>query len=104
MRAPFFLYSLVALAGIATALRGPAAIADDKPPETRRTISVTGQGEVSASPDVAILSVAVETTAVKAADAVNENASRSAKVSQREPVWINPDGSRCSPSGLVDCH
>src|SRR5437667_166496 len=81
MRAPCCVYAVVILAVLAPVPREPSAMADDRPPETRRTISVTGQGEVSVSPDVAILSVAVETTASKAAEAVSVNASRSAKVS-----------------------
>jgi uncharacterized protein YggE len=58
----------------------PLAAADEKTSDTRRTISVSGQGEVSVSPDLAILAVAVETTAANAAAAAGENASRSAKV------------------------
>lgn len=56
------------------------ARADDNAPATRRTISVTGQGEVTASPDLVIVAVAVETTAPGAAAAVGENAKRSAAV------------------------
>jgi len=55
-------------------------VAQEQNVDKRRTVSVTGVGEVMASPDLAILSVAVETTATKAGDAVNENATRSAKV------------------------
>jgi uncharacterized protein len=54
--------------------------ADEKAPERQRTISVTGQAEVDAAPDLAQLAVAVETTAPKAADAVYDNATRSTKV------------------------
>ncbi len=61
-------------------LLAPRSFADDKPTDTRRTISVTGQGEVTAAPDLAILTVAVETTAASAAAAVNENAKRSGAV------------------------
>jgi len=46
----------------------------------RRTISVNGRGEVSANPDLAILSFAVETTAATAATAVEQNAAVSTKV------------------------
>ncbi len=53
---------------------------EEKAAENRRTISVTGQAEVTTSPDLAIVSVAVETAAPKAAAAVRENAARSAKV------------------------
>lgn len=56
------------------------AAADDKPAETRRTISVMGQGEVSATPDLAVLAIAVETTGATAGAAVAENATRTAAV------------------------
>lgn len=55
-----------------------AAEADEAPQQ--RTISVTGEGEVSASPDLAIVSFAVETTAKQARDAVAENAKKSTAV------------------------
>jgi hypothetical protein len=64
----------------AIVVSAPLARADDKAPETRRTISVTGQGEVTVSPDLVILTVAVETAAPSAAAAVGENAKRSAAV------------------------
>lgn len=67
-------------AGLALVATRPSAVrADEKVPE-RRTISVTGQGEVTASPDMAILSIAVETAGPKAAAAAGENAKRSAAV------------------------
>ena len=62
----------------AAGVTAPAARAQDKTPDNRRTISVTGQGEVTASPDLVIITLAVETTAPTAAAAVNENAKRSA--------------------------
>ena len=46
----------------------------------RRTIEVTGTAEVSATPDLAIISLAVETTAQEATAAVEQNAARTAKV------------------------
>jgi hypothetical protein len=52
-----------------------AATADEGPQQ--RTITVTGEGEVSASPDLAIISFAVETTAPLARDAADENARKS---------------------------
>ena len=51
-------------------------------PEQKRTISVTGEGEVRAAPDRVRVSFAVETTAARAADAVAENAKRSTAVVQ----------------------
>lgn len=55
-----------------------SAAAETEP--RRRTIEVTGSAEVSATPDLAILSFAVETTAAEASAAVEQNAARSAKV------------------------
>lgn len=69
--------AITLLAGVIATSR---SFADEKPADTRRTISVTGQGEVTAPPDLAILTVAVETTAGSAAAAVNENAKRSGAV------------------------
>lgn len=56
-----------------------AAPAADEPP--RRTISVAGEGRVSATPDLAIVSFAVETTAPQAGAAIDDNARKSAAVS-----------------------
>jgi len=67
------------------------ARADEKAPESRRTVTVSGQGEISASPDLAILAVAVETTAEKAADAVTQNAARSAKVASALKGMLGKD-------------
>lgn len=66
---------LLALALFATPL-----LAEQKPTTDRRTIAVTGRGEVKTAPDRARLSFAVETTAAKAAEASAENARRSAAV------------------------
>jgi uncharacterized protein YggE len=66
-------------------------MADDKAREHRRTIMVTGQGEVTAAPDLVIVAVAVETTAPKAADAVSENATRSAKVAAAVKPLLKKD-------------
>ena len=55
-----------------------AAASEDEP--KRRTIQVTGYGEVSVSPDLAIISFAVETAADRASEAVEQNADRSSKV------------------------
>jgi hypothetical protein len=43
----------------------------------RRTISVSAEGEVTAAPDLAVVSFAVETTAPQAAAAVGDNATKS---------------------------
>ena len=82
---------LTALCVLALASSWGLAMADEKAPEPRRTISVTGQGEVTASPDLAVLAVAVETVAPKAGDAVNENATRSAKVASALKSLIGKD-------------
>lgn len=55
------------------------AHADEKT-DTKRTISVSTQGEVKAAPDEVLLSFAVETTAAKATEATAENAKRSTAV------------------------
>ena len=92
MRTPSTQCLSVTLA-IVAALTGISrrAAADDKPAESRRTIVVTGQGEVTVAPDLAILSVAVETTAAKAADAVRENATRSANVANAVKALVGKD-------------
>jgi uncharacterized protein YggE len=64
----------------AIVVSAPRARAGDNAPTPQRTISVTGQGEVTASPDLVTLTVAVETAAPSAAAAVSENAKRSAAV------------------------
>jgi uncharacterized protein YggE len=48
----------------------------------QRTITVTGEGEVNASPDLAIVSFAVETTSTLAREAVDENARKSAALAE----------------------
>jgi len=53
--------------------------ADDEKRETR-TISVVGRGEVTAAPDLAVLTLAVETTASTAEEATSENARKSTAV------------------------
>ncbi len=84
--------ALLATVTLCTALVRPAVgRADDKALEARRTISVTGQGEVTAAPDLVILALAVETTAPKASDAVNENATRSTKVANAVKALIGKD-------------
>lgn len=53
-------------------------LAEETPKQ--RTIEVTGTAEVSVAPDLAIISLAVETTAQEATIAVEQNAARTAKV------------------------
>jgi uncharacterized protein YggE len=66
-------------------------LAQEKP--EHRTIAVTGQGEVQATPDRAQVSFAVETTASKAADAAAENAKRSAAVVAAVKPLLSSGGS-----------
>jgi uncharacterized protein YggE len=79
MRIACGLMSLAIVGGVLAA-GPPWAMAQEKAAESRRTISVSSVGEVSAAPDLAMLSVAVETAGPKAAEAVTENATRSGKV------------------------
>jgi uncharacterized protein YggE len=76
---------------VATVLVAGVALADEKAGEQRRTISVTGKGEVKAAPDRVALSFAVETTAARAADAVGENAKRSAAVAAAVKSLLGAD-------------
>ena len=78
-------------ASVFVLLNAASATADEKATDHRRTISVTGQGEVTASPDLVILTVAVETTAAKAAAAVSENAKRSNAVVNAVKGLISKD-------------
>jgi hypothetical protein len=71
---------LLILSSAFTLLAPNVATSDQKP--KLRTIQVTGEGEVDASPDLAIVSFAVETTAPLARDAVNDNARKSAAVAE----------------------
>jgi hypothetical protein len=57
-----------------------AAAGAQEKPEQRRTIAVSAQGEVRATPDRVSLSFAVETAAARAADTAAENAKRSQAV------------------------
>jgi uncharacterized protein len=56
----------------------------------QRTIEVSGTAEVSAPPDLAIISLAVETTAPEANNAVAQNAARSAKVAAAITPKLGP--------------
>jgi hypothetical protein len=69
---------LFALSLAFSLLAATTAQAEEGPQQ--RTISVTGEGEVTATPDLAIISFAVETTAKQARDAVDENARKGAAV------------------------
>jgi hypothetical protein len=74
-------------------LLSPAAAhvhAQEKPAEQRRTIAVTGRGEVRAVPDLAVVSFAVETTAGRATEAGAENAKRCAAVAAAVKALLDP--------------
>src|SRR5262245_12319312 len=62
------------------ALVGTGIAADERAAEQKRTIAVTGRGEVKGTPDRVSLSFAVETTAGHAGEAAAENAKRSGAV------------------------
>lgn len=70
--------SAVYLPALAVLLWSATTMAQEKPQP--RSITVSGHSQVSASPDVAELSIAVETTADTAGSAIAANAERSAKV------------------------
>jgi uncharacterized protein YggE len=59
---------------------GSAALGDEPAADKRRTIAVTGHGEVKAPPDRVLLAFAVETTAARASETASENARRSQAV------------------------
>lgn len=66
---------LPALVALIICLATLRAAADETPP--RRTIAVSGDGEVKVAPDLAVVTFAVETTAPQAGAAVAENARKS---------------------------
>jgi len=70
----------------------PAVLAGEGTEERRRTIAVTGRGEVKATPDRALLSFTVETTAGRATEAAAENAKRSAAVVAALKSLLGSDG------------
>jgi uncharacterized protein YggE len=71
--------SLAAAALIVLAQSGGAALYGEEK-EKPRTLTVMGYGEVKASPDLALLELAVDTTAENAAKASGENARRTTAV------------------------
>jgi uncharacterized protein len=75
---------------LACGLAALPAAADDTPP--RRTIEVSGQGEVKAAPDMAVLSFAVETTAPTANAAVAENARKSGALAEELKKQLGANG------------
>jgi len=91
------------LASLAVALclsTAPGFAADETPP--RRSIAVTGEGQVKVAPDLAILSFAVETTAPAAAAAVAENARKSTTLSDALKKQIGTSGKVSTTGYSVD--
>jgi uncharacterized protein YggE len=81
----------LALLVLSLGAAGPL-VADEKGDEARRrTIAVTGRGEVRAPPDRATLSLAVETTGAHAGEAATENARRSTAVVSALRAGLVPD-------------
>ncbi len=72
--------SILAFGFLAMAALAPAALADE---HDQRRLTVIGRGEVSAVPDIATLSIGVETEAKTPSEALSENASRMNKVMAR---------------------
>src|SRR6185369_10314071 len=80
--------SLCAL--LVSALFAHPVAADDAPPP--RTLSVSGEGDVKAPPDLAIISFGVETTAPSAAAAAADNARKSAALAEAIKKQLGSDG------------
>jgi len=91
-------FALVAVA--LSFLTSPALAADETPP--RRTIAVTGEGQVKVAPDLAVVSFAVETTAPTAAAAVAENARKSTTLSDALKKQIGTNGKVSTTGYSVD--
>ncbi len=85
---------LCLVAGVLAVLLGPGADggAEERSADQRRTIVVTGQGEVKAPPDRVSVSFAVETTAARATEATTENAKRSTAVAAAVKALLDKDG------------
>jgi uncharacterized protein len=74
--------TIAAFALLAIMLTRPiAAVAESGANANQRTIQVAGNGEAQAAPDLAVLSLAIETHAATAADAAGRNGGLAQKVS-----------------------
>jgi uncharacterized protein YggE len=73
MRNKTLIVSMVLLAALALSACGPAAISSTNP---QRTLSVTGAGQISMTPDIAYIYVGVHTENASASDAMAENNTR----------------------------
>jgi hypothetical protein len=80
---------------LAMVLAASAGGAQDRPPDrpseaSRRTIAVSGQGEVKAVPDRIVISFAVESTGPRAGEAAAQNARVSSAVSAAVKKLLGP--------------
>jgi len=82
---------LTAAAALAAVIDAGTGLAQEPGASNRRTISVTGQGEVDVTPDQAIVNFAIETTGAKAADAVTDNAKRADAVIKALQAKVGKD-------------
>ncbi|MBF6560399.1 MAG: SIMPL domain-containing protein [Candidatus Binataceae bacterium] len=85
-----FALAVITLAAIA--LPGGAAAATDSGASGQRTIQVSGNGEVQAAPDFAVLSLAIETHAATAAEAAGRNGALAQKVGAALKAKLGDNG------------
>lgn len=81
---------LVGTALLAVSLAALPAAADEAP--ARRTLAVSGEGEVKVPPDLAVVSFAVETAAPTAGAAVADNARRSSALADALKQQLGANG------------
>lgn len=74
--------TIAAIALVTLAIALPAAAVEGGANPNQRTIQVSGDGAVQAAPDLAVLSLAIETHAATAADAAGRNGGLAQKVSE----------------------
>ena len=91
MDARYWWLAGVACVVIAGVPAPPAGAEEQQSATPRRSLTVTGRGEVKASPDRVVLSFAVETTSARASDAAAENARRSQEVTAAVKRLLGPD-------------
>lgn len=100
-------WTLIAVAGLAAALLAPTApnpSAAQEPPadgEQRRTVTVSGTGQISASPDLVVIRVGVETQAEEAAAALADNSEQmQALIDALQDAGIDEDNIRTQTVSL----
>lgn len=69
-------YSILAMASILASTAATGAVADNAGPGHGRSIIVTGVGDVTRAPDMALLSLGVETEGATAAEALRQNSAQ----------------------------